>query len=498
MVKKVVLLVFISFVSIGNCCGKFIVDDDAGGDFTSIQQAIEQAIDGEVIEIMNGTYYENLDLKGKAIVLTGTVPADPNIVDNTIIDGGGADCVIKCVTNEGPNTIITGLTITNGNAENSYLSAKGGGIRCVNSSPTIRYCKIRNNTSWFGGGGMYCSDCNSIIFNCEFENNKATYGGGGGVLAIHNCVLTISNCLFLKNKSTYQYGGNGGGLYCGGEGTVIRNCTFFGNSAYYVIEDSNLGSGGGLCVPDGGLVEDCIFENNIAGGGGGISCIYGTIKNCTFKNNIAKIGAGIRCVSQSGIPTGTVIDNCDFTNNHAFVEGGAIEIATYDVEINNSRITGNISDIIGGGIQAYATDAVISNCVIKGNVAYGNESYYGGGGIYFWWPSEQGEPICILENTIVCSNQPDQIYGDCDFIGESMVSDICPSKLREYQGDVNADGRVDMVDLAMLSMEWEEQFSDKSVLCEYGPFLYSDISSNGTVDIEDLALVSIDWLKGSW
>lgn len=46
------------------------VDDDGGADYTKIQDAIDNASDGDVIFVFNGTYYENV-LVNKKIKLFG-------------------------------------------------------------------------------------------------------------------------------------------------------------------------------------------------------------------------------------------------------------------------------------------------------------------------------------------------------------------------------------------------------------------------------------------
>ena len=81
-----------------------------------IQAAIDDAGDGEEIESGPGYYYEAIDFKGKAITLRSTDPNDPSIVAATVINGFGHYHVVKCVSGEDANTILTGFTITGGYA----------------------------------------------------------------------------------------------------------------------------------------------------------------------------------------------------------------------------------------------------------------------------------------------------------------------------------------------------------------------------------------------
>ncbi len=83
--------------------------------FATIQSAIHASQDGDVIIVQPGTYPENIDFGGKAIVLTGTNPLSPTIVANTVIDGGMNGSVVAFNSGETPNSILTGFTIGNGN-----------------------------------------------------------------------------------------------------------------------------------------------------------------------------------------------------------------------------------------------------------------------------------------------------------------------------------------------------------------------------------------------
>lgn len=62
------------------------------------------------------------------------------------------------------------------------------------------------------------------------------------------------------------------------------------------------------------------------GGGGAIllhNCIS-TIRNTNFTLNKAKIGGALQVLTDSGYYNDTIIDGCNFIDNHAEKEGGAI------------------------------------------------------------------------------------------------------------------------------------------------------------------------------
>jgi len=92
--------------------------------YAVIQTAIDAANNGDEIEVAHGTYFEPINLSGKAVRLhsrDGTAA--------TTIDGSGAGPVIQGISGEGSGTILEGFTITGGSAH------RGGGMYRLNSSP---------------------------------------------------------------------------------------------------------------------------------------------------------------------------------------------------------------------------------------------------------------------------------------------------------------------------------------------------------------------------
>ena len=82
---------------------KIIVDINGQGNYSTIQNAIDNANSGDIIQVWSGIYYENLKIN-KQITLIG------NSSINTIVNGSGKDDVIFITAN---NVKITGFTITN-------------------------------------------------------------------------------------------------------------------------------------------------------------------------------------------------------------------------------------------------------------------------------------------------------------------------------------------------------------------------------------------------
>ncbi len=160
------------------------VDDDAASGwydnthFMSIQEAVDIADEGQTIIVWDGFYQENIIID-KTISLIGRDKED------TVIDGGGNDNVIKIINAD--NVTVRGFRIQNG--ESSYY---GGGIRIYTSD----YVNITGNTiinnSWSGIRLEWGSSHNTITDNIIKNNTEY----GINFVSIHDSIIsenTIEN-----------------------------------------------------------------------------------------------------------------------------------------------------------------------------------------------------------------------------------------------------------------------------------------------------------------
>jgi pectin methylesterase-like acyl-CoA thioesterase len=109
-------------------------------DFATIQAAINASANGDTVLVAPGTYYENLNLRGKRIMLTSNylLEADPTSILGTIINGSTpsnpdtASCLI-IASGEDSTTIVQGFTLTGGtgtkwlDVHNGLTYREGGG-----------------------------------------------------------------------------------------------------------------------------------------------------------------------------------------------------------------------------------------------------------------------------------------------------------------------------------------------------------------------------------
>ncbi|MGB2861733.1 MAG: hypothetical protein WBC05_00275 [Sedimentisphaerales bacterium] len=157
------------------------------GDYTTIQQAIQESNNGDVVVVEPGTYFETINFLGKNIVVTGTDPDDPDIVAATVINGDSEGSVVTFVNGETSEAVLTGFTITGGygTADPAFSGEGivwGGGIYCKNASPTIKGNVIANNNGRVQslingyGGAIGCVVSEAIITHNIIKGNSAFAG----------------------------------------------------------------------------------------------------------------------------------------------------------------------------------------------------------------------------------------------------------------------------------------------------------------------------------
>lgn len=362
-----------------------VVCPDGSGDFTTIQSAINAAGSGDPIQVCPGTYHQVINLLGKPITLFSAESAETPIVDGS---GLGAP-VVQCVSGETSATVIRGLTITGGHW------GMGGGVRIVQSSPTIAYCVIADNeSSDEGGGGIYCDAGNPTITDCIIARNRSN--GGGGAIFQSGSNPTLLRCEIRENEAI---DGTGGGVfYAGGSAGSIEQCLITGNQA-------DLAGGGIRCLDSSPTILTSLVTNNTvssAGAGGGLSIEHGTpwIEGCTMSGNVGGSGGALACHNNNTAPQ---VQNCLLTGNTATAAGdasGGGAIASShgaSPQVRNCVMRWNRAAALGGAVKLTGgSDAQFINCLIANN-----EAGVFGGGVYC---SEWGGNFALLANTTLSGN----------------------------------------------------------------------------------------------
>ncbi len=268
-------------------------------DFPTISGAIWAAKDGQLIIVGPGVYNETLQFRGKDIIVKSEL--GPSV---TVIDGAAFpfEPVVAFYRGEQRSTRLEGFTITNGNGAPDGAWC-GGGIFCIDSSPTIAGNIIENNIvydiddiGWDGlGGGVYLRDSDAhldgnIIRDNEaglpgdwqghgggifahggaplftgniIDDNRSSDDGGGIALGMNNpCDAVLINNLVIRNRTDNDGGFSGGGIDSWAGNQVMTNLTIADN---WAATGGNMGYGGGIRnVNSTILMTNCIVYGNHA------------------------------------------------------------------------------------------------------------------------------------------------------------------------------------------------------------------------------------------
>jgi len=218
-------------------------------DFRTIQEAINQAVDGDTVLVADGSYPENINFRGKNMVVASWFAVDHDAlhITATVINGSTpaypdtASCVLF-ISGEDSSAVLEGFTLTGGTGTRwpdihiGGFYREGGGILIELASPTIKNNLIMNNeainrsgVTSAGGGAIRCGDGNPRIFNNVIMSNRGRYGAA---IVLNFSGGIIKNNVIINNSGGEDYGGSGIWVYSNGPAPkIIENNTIVGNSS---------------------------------------------------------------------------------------------------------------------------------------------------------------------------------------------------------------------------------------------------------------------------
>jgi len=353
-------------------------------DYPTIQQAVDNASDGDTILVYAGTYLEQV-LVDKSVQIIG------NGSDVTFVDGSGEDEHVFKVTAD--QVEITGFTIQNCSigysgvrvyggsciVHDNIFSECGGGVELYWTHDNIIKYNTMNGNLW----GIYvddCSDCyienNSMIDNLygmelgfsmiEIKDNLIENNFNLGILQIwSNKVVIQGNSMLYNFFGLQMFSSNHNTI----KNNIIQNNYYHGISIH---KSSN-----------NNFIDNAIYINRYRG----VSFWYNSNSNCIENNGIIQ-------------------------NNY---EGISFDSSSYNLISLNNISNHNRTGII----LWFSSDFnVISN-----NAIYGNER----DGVRFWHSSNNN----VLSNTIN-SNGQDGVY-----VMSSSYSNIANNTINNNEYGVN-------------------------------------------------------------
>jgi len=331
--KKILPLIIAVFAGICGVAAVLHVPQQ----YTTVQAAINAALNGDTVLVSPGTYYENIQFRGKGITVASLylTTRDTTYIDATVINGSQpvhadtASCVIirgsSLVSSNDSTAALIGFRITGGTGtrwEDEHGPGswyrEGGGILVQYLSPRIGFNHITFNQATSlqncvsaGGGAIRCGDGNPKIFNNIIDNNQGRYGGA--------LVFNFS-------------------------GAVIKNNVIAGNSG-----GEDFGGGAIWAYGSDGLSRPRVVENN-------------TIVN----NASTTVGGGIRAWSTTMTIRNTILWGNTAPNNPQINYSGTAPVVQYSDIQGGYSGSGNLNVTPLFGLQNYYL-AATSPCIDKGD-----------------------------------------------------------------------------------------------------------------------------------
>lgn len=348
MKKTILTLLLVTTVLLSYSQNVLIADNNAGAPTgthvsATLQEAIDASAAGDIIHVIpSPTTYGTVTITQADLSIIG-IGFNPD-------KDGPAKSTVTTINIHAGNIRISGLDVT------TDISIGTTGVTVNNIS--IDNCQITDiesstSTTFVGS--------NVLIRNCIFRGNEF---GPIITLSDHISNSVITNCIIGGYQSTSA---SGGGSITAYNGTIIKNCVFFGDAednkdAFHVLANST--------------VSNCIFF-------GREPQAQSSMSNVTFNNNVS-VG-----IVNDVIPP-QVINGVSGNNNYAsisdattFFEDASIAIGdTWDftwaptlTSANASALLGTDGTVIGPdgstlpwdgtGVSLPLIQSVISSEVIK-------------------------------------------------------------------------------------------------------------------------------------
>ncbi|MDP2313548.1 MAG: hypothetical protein Q8P41_11630 [Pseudomonadota bacterium] len=154
----------------------WVVDCEGGGDFPTIQEAIDAAANGDRIALAACTYHERIDYSAKTLDIYGV--DGPEV---TVIDGDLGGTVVRVVSGESLGTRLAGVTVRGG-----YNPSFASAIAVYQSSLRLDQAVLAGNgeagSVLYAGDAFITANGLTVSDNATSAEGMAIYSSGGGLV----------------------------------------------------------------------------------------------------------------------------------------------------------------------------------------------------------------------------------------------------------------------------------------------------------------------------
>lgn len=315
------------------------------GNYTTIQEAIDDANTDDAVYVYGGTYYENV-IVNKTLSLVGEDR------DATVIIGNGTGDVVYIaadwanftgftVTGSGPNW-INNAGVTLDSAQHCYLSD-------VNASGNVNgiYLSFSNNntitnniasSNSFSGIHIYRSDNNTVANNIAAWNNETA---GAGVFLRSSDNGAITNNTISNNFNGFEIDGS--------------NVNLIANNIVHSNSDYGMSLGGS----NGNIIEGNDFTLNSRHD----LVLLGSNDNTIASNSFSS--KGLASIYLAASFNDTIVLNV-MAGNGVYVSGYSVEDWNAHTIDTSNTVNGKPlyywKNAVGGTIPSGAGQVILANC----------------------------------------------------------------------------------------------------------------------------------------